>query len=67
MTGAGTLTGFGNADPRAVGSYDDPVWNTYNGYAMAVIRSGEEEGKIRAEFKAEGCRVASVEIEVKKP
>lgn len=62
VEGAGTLQGFGNADPRAIGSYDDTTWKTYDGYAMAVIRAGVEAGEIRVKFEADGCRTQEVVI-----
>ena len=62
VEGAGTLQGFGNADPRAIGSYDDTTWKTYDGYAMAVIRAGVEPGEIRVKFEADGCRTQEVVI-----
>lgn len=57
VEGSGVLQGFGNADPRAIGSYDDTTWKTFDGEVMAVIRSTEEAGEIRVTFTAEGCRI----------
>ena len=65
VEGAGKLAAFGNADPQSLGSYDDNEWETYDGYAMAVIRAGEESGSIKVTFKAEGCEEQSLEIYVK--
>lgn len=64
VEGAGTLQGFGNADPRAIGSYDDTTWKTYNGYVMAVIRAGVEAGEIKVKFEADGCQSKEVVIRV---
>lgn len=64
IEGAGVLAAFGNADPQSIGSYQDTIWNTYDGYAMAVIRSGEKPGKIHLAIKAENCKKRSVEIDV---
>lgn len=64
VEGAGTLQGFGNADPRAIGSYDDTTWKTYDGYVMAVIRAGTKAGEITVRFDAEGCEEQKVVIEV---
>lgn len=64
VEGAGTLQGFGNADPRAVGSYDSPVWKTFDGYVMAVVRAGTETGQIRVTFSAEGCENREMTIDV---
>ncbi len=64
VEGAGTLQGFGNADPRAIGSYDDTVWSTFDGYVMAVVRAGRQAGRIKVRFEAEGCESREVEIRV---
>lgn len=65
VDGAGTLQGFGNADPRAIGSYDNTTWKTFDGYAMAVVRAGVEEGQIHVRFDAEGCESREIIIDVK--
>ena len=65
VEGVGTLQGFGSADPQALGSYQDTVWKTYDGYVMAAVRAGREPGAIRVTFAAEGCEPAVVELEVK--
>lgn len=65
VKGAGTLQAFGSADPKALGSYDDTTWQTYDGYVMAVIRAGREAGTVTVTFTAEGCKEQCVEVEVK--
>lgn len=55
VEGAGTLQGFGNADPRAVPGYDDTTWPTFDGEVMAVVRSAKEPGEIKVTFSAPGC------------
>ncbi|MDD2994275.1 MAG: glycoside hydrolase family 2 TIM barrel-domain containing protein [Pygmaiobacter sp.] len=54
VEGAGTLQGFGNADPRAIGSYDSPVWQSYEGEVMAVVRAGTKAGSLQVKFAAQG-------------
>lgn len=66
VEGAGRLEAFGSADPQSLGSYDDTEWDSYDGYVMAVVRAGEEEGMIKAVIAAEGCKEQTVEIEVRK-
>ncbi len=66
LEGSGKLEAFGSADPKSTASYDDAEWVTYDGYVMAVIRSGKEEGIIKAVITAEGCKEQCVEIEVQK-
>lgn len=65
VEGAGTLQGFGNADPRAIGSYDDTTWKTFDGEVMAVVRAGNEAGEIKVTFSADGCETKTVVIKVK--
>lgn len=65
VEGAVTLQGYGSAAPSGMGSYDDTVWETHDGYVLAVIRAGEEEGKATIRFTADGCEESVVEIEVK--
>ncbi|MBQ2634451.1 MAG: DUF4982 domain-containing protein [Oscillospiraceae bacterium] len=55
VEGAGTLAGFGSAHPQCVGSYQDNVWETFDGRVMAVVRSTGEAGEIRLRISAEGC------------
>lgn len=64
VEGAGKLEAFGNADPQSVGSYDDVEWETYDGYALAVIRAGTKPGEICVTIEAEGCQTQIVKIEV---
>ncbi|MGL6201225.1 MAG: glycoside hydrolase family 2 TIM barrel-domain containing protein [Lachnospiraceae bacterium] len=64
VEGIGTLQGFGSADPETKNSYDNTVWETYDGYLLAVIRAGEEAGQIKVTFTAEGCQEKIVNIKV---
>lgn len=66
VEGAGRLEAFGSADPKSIRSYDDAEWETYDGYAMAVLRAGEEGGMIKAVITADGCATQHIEIEVQK-
>jgi beta-galactosidase len=59
VEGAGTLQGYGSAQPQSEGSYQDTVCETYNGSVMAVIRAGKETGEIKITFKAEGCEAVT--------
>lgn len=63
VEGAGTLQGFGNADPESERQFQDICWETYDGYAMAVIRAGHEPGEIRVTFETEGSPVQTVTIQ----
>ena len=62
VEGAGVLAGFGSAHPQCEGSYQDTAWETFDGRVMAVIRSTNEPGEIRARFTAEGCRERTITL-----
>lgn len=55
VEGAGSLQGFGSADPETENYYDNTVWETYDGYLLAAVRAGEEAGEIKVSFAADGC------------
>ncbi len=64
VEGAGVLQGFGNANPRCEGSYDDTSWSTFDGEVMAVVRAGREPGEIKVTFTAEGCAAKTLTLPV---
>ncbi len=64
VEGAGNIQGFGSADPVSEENFFDESRTTYYGRAMAVIRSGEDSGKIRVTAWADEAEEVSVEIEV---
>lgn len=63
VEGAGSLAGMGNADPQAVESYQDNTWPAYDGYLLAAIRSGTNEGDIIVTVKADGCETRTILLE----
>ncbi|MDE7273430.1 MAG: DUF4982 domain-containing protein [Lachnospiraceae bacterium] len=65
VEGAGRLEAFGSADPQALTGYDETEWDTYDGYVMAVVRAGMEEGQIKVVFTAEGTEEQCVELTVR--
>lgn len=66
VEGAGTLQGFGSANPETENTYDNTIWETYEGYLLAVVRAGEESGEIKVSFTAEGCKEQEVILKVQK-
>ena len=62
VEGAGRLVALGRADPQSLRSDDDTEWETYDGYVLAVVRAGEEAGRIQATIKAEGCEEVKLEL-----
>lgn len=65
VEGAGTLLGFGSANPSCEGSYQDCAWDTFDGRVMAAIRGGNEPGSCKVTFSAEGCEDVTVSLTVK--
>ncbi len=64
VEGAGTLLGFGSANPLSTERFTDGEYTTYQGRALAVVRAGLEEGRVKITFSAQGCEERSIEIVV---
>ena len=64
VEGAGTLQGFGSADPATENDYDNTTWETYDGYLLAVVRAGLQAGEIKVSFEASGCEKKEVTLQV---
>jgi beta-galactosidase len=62
VEGAGTLQGFGSANPMTEANYFDTVHTTFDGKALAVIRP-TASGIINVMVEAEGCIAQTVKIE----
>lgn len=64
VEGAGTLLGFGSANPSCGGSYQDNAWDAFDGRVMAAVRGGEP-GDCKVTFSAEGCEDVTVILTVR--
>lgn len=64
VSGAGSLQGFGSADPKSTEDFFDTVRTTYNGRVLAVIRAGKEKGIVNVIVRAEGCQTKTIDINV---
>ncbi len=62
VEGAGTLLGFGSANPFSEERFVDQVHTTYQGRALAVVRAGWEAGMVKVTISAEGCETKVLEI-----
>lgn len=62
IEGAGTIQGFGNADPQSTFSFDERTWPTYDGYLLAAIRTTAEAGEIRVTFTTDDCESVVVTL-----
>ncbi len=65
VEGKGRLEALGSADPSSTERYDASECDTFDGYAMAVIRSGKDEGVIKVTVEAGGTETRVLEIQVK--
>lgn len=63
LSGAGELSGFGNANPVTEDNYTLPETHSFRGRAMAVIRSGYEQGS--AELVIENAQLGSFRTEIR--
>lgn len=53
VEGAAKLLAAGSANPRTTEEYIEPDVTTYYGWALAVIRSGTDAGKVRVMVSGE--------------
>ncbi|CAO5255560.1 glycoside hydrolase family 2 TIM barrel-domain containing protein [Frankia sp. AgKG'84/4] len=60
VAGAGTLLGFGSAQPVTEEGFSDRRHSTYWGRALAVVRAGLEPGDVTVTVTADGCEPESV-------
>lgn len=59
IDGPAKLVGFGSANPLAVGSFQSLEARTFNGRALAILRSSGRSGAVRIEARAAGLQGAS--------
>lgn len=66
VTGAAELLGFGSGNPITDENYTKGQFTSYQGKALAVLRSGYAEGEARLIVTAEGLGRAELRLQVKK-
>jgi beta-galactosidase len=54
VTGAGSLAGIGNGDPRDAGSFQSGTRSSFHGRAVAAIRAGMRAGPVKVEVMVDG-------------
>nr|WP_301287333.1 hypothetical protein [Sphingobium sp. OAS761] len=64
VTGPVELVAFGNANPRGVASFRQPVAKTWHGRALAVLRPTGEPGVATISIEAEGLSPAGASLMV---
>ncbi len=63
VDGTGELAAVGNANPKDVASFRQPVCKTFHGRCLAVLRPLGREGRIALRATSEGLMPASVIVE----
>ncbi|HEY0622825.1 glycoside hydrolase family 2 TIM barrel-domain containing protein [Sphingomonas sp.] len=67
VSGAGTLAGIGNGDPRDAASFQSGVRSTFHGRVVAAIRAGTEPGPIVIEIEADGLPSRQIRLNAVRP
>jgi beta-galactosidase len=62
VSGPARLVGFGNANPRGVASFQQPVAKTWQGRALAILRPTGQSGVVKISVGADGLREAQTEL-----
>ena len=65
MSGAAELIGFGSGNPITDENYSKGKFTSYQGKALAVLRSGYEAGEVKLTVAAEGLGKAEICLQVK--
>lgn len=63
VTGAATLAGFGNGDPRDASSFQSGMRSTFHGRAVAAIRAGTRAGPVTVEVATDGLPVQRLQFD----
>ena len=64
VSGAGTLAGMGNGNPRDASSFESGQRKTFHGRVVAAVRAGTRAGPIIVEIEPEGLPARRVRISV---
>ena len=64
IAGAASLAAFGNANPRGVASFQQPVAKTWHGRALAILRPTGASGTVAIRVKSSGLLPAVTSVSV---
>ena len=64
-TGAAVLLGFGSGNPITDENYSKGQFTSYQGKALAVLRTGYEAGEVKLTVSADGLEKAEICLQVK--
>lgn len=62
VSGPAILAGFGSSNPATVEGFTETRHTTFDGKALAILRTTQESGRIVVTAKAEGLQSARVEL-----
>ena len=65
VKGNGSISGMDNGSPTSLESFQSPFHKAFNGLCLAIIKGGNQPGKIIVEATSKGIRSNSVSIRVK--
>ncbi len=66
VEGAGTLQGFGSADPRSTENFFDTEKTPFDGELLAVVRATSEAGDVRVRVSSKGFEEQALTLRVGK-
>ncbi|MFC4595289.1 MULTISPECIES: glycoside hydrolase family 2 TIM barrel-domain containing protein [Sphingobium] len=62
--GPAELVGFGNANPRGVASFQQPVAKSWHGRALLILRPTGEAGRTLVRIESEGLKPAMLSLDM---
>ena len=62
LSGPAELAGFGSGDPLAVGGFQSPAAQTWDGRALAILRGKGRAGAVRVEVRGAGLKTGSATL-----
>lgn len=65
VEGAGTLQGFGSANPFTEETFEKPYHDSFYGQALAVVRAGYAKGSIKLTVSSLGCQPVELTLQAK--
>jgi beta-galactosidase len=67
VSGAGTLLGFGSADPKPTHGFVNGFNATFHGEALAVVRAGADPGAVTVTVASDGFGAETITLAVSPP
>lgn len=65
LAGEASLAGVDNGQPTSHESFKGTTHSAFNGLALAIVKAGKKQSKIRLTASSDGLRSATIEIDLK--